>query len=446
MSEATDRGELLRPATQEVTGSRRRLLGVSSLGALVVANMIGAGVFTTSGFALADLGSPGRVMLAWGVGGVMAVLGALCYGALAARLSESGGEYLFLSRTLHPSVGFLAGWVSIWAGFTGAIAFAAEAAQVYLAPWIPAAVPLDLVGSALIVATGVLHTIGVGVGAWVQNVVVALKVALLVGLAALGWWSLPETTGAAVAPGGFSIGAFAMTLMWVSLSYSGWNAAVYIGGEARRPSSALPRALLLGTTTVTVLYLALNWVFVHAAPVEELAGQEDVAAVAARVLGGATFEGLVRVVLVVALTTSVSSMVMIGPRVVAKMADDRVLPRWLAFTGPVPAAAIWLQVGLAVAILWASGLRQQLTNLGWILSVFTLLTVFGLVRLRRREGAERVPVPGYPFVPAAFLVLSLATTGAAMWVGARELLPALGVLVSGVAAHLLLSRFGRRTG
>ena len=418
-----------------MTAAGRRRLGSVSLGAIVAANMIGAGVFTTSGFALADLGSPSLVMLAWAVGGVLAILGALCYGALAVRLSESGGEYLFLSRTLHPSIGFLAGWVSIWAGFSGAIAIAAQAAQAYLAPLVPDGVPLDLIGSIAILTAGVVHTVGVSRGARLQNVVVALKLALLLAFVAIGVGGLEShPVPAHETP---SFGTFAMTLMWVSLSYSGWNAAVYIGGEARDPKRTLPRSMLFATLLVTALYLVLNALFVHSAPVEELAGRPDIAAVAARALGGTALESLVRVVLVVALFTSISSMVMIGPRVIARMADDGFLPRRLSFTGRVPAAAIWTQVVLAIGILWVSGLREQLTNLGWILSLFTALAVIGLLVLRRREGAERVPIPGYPFVPLLFLAGVLGLTGTMAFVNGRELVPAAIVLVSGVILYIL---------
>jgi amino acid transporter len=411
------------------SGDRRRL-GSLSLGAIVAANMIGAGVFTTSGFALADLGSRGAVMLAWALGGVIAVLGALCYGALASRLTESGGEYLFLSRTLHPRLGFLAGWVSIWAGFTGSIAVAAEAAQAYVEPWIPAGVPLDVVGSTAIIAAGLVHASGVRRGVLVQNVVVAAKLALLIALVLLGVTQLESH--AEPAPQDVGFGAFAVTMMWVSLSYSGWNAAVYVAGEARDPERTLPRSMLVGTLFVAALYLALNWIFVSAAPIADLAGEADIAAVAARALGGASLERLVRVVLIVALLTSVSSLVMIGPRVIARMADDGRLPRCFAFRGSVPRTAIWTQVALSIAILWATRLREQLTNLGWILSVFTALSVIGLLRLRRLEGAERVPIPGYPLVPIAFLVIVLGLAGTMAFASARDLWLALVLLSTGL--------------
>jgi APA family basic amino acid/polyamine antiporter len=417
-----------------MSAADRRRLGGLSLGAIVAANMIGAGVFTTSGFALADLGSRGPVMAAWLFGGVIALLGALSYGALAARLSESGGEYHFLSESLHPGVGFLAGWISIWAGFTGAIALAAEAAQAYVAPWIPKAVPLDLVGSFAIVAAGFVHATGVRRGVIVQNVIVAVKLVVLLVLIAIGAMQLESHASPPATE--FSVTTFAVTMMWVSLSYSGWNAAVYVAGEARDPRRSLPRSMVFATAAVTALYLVLNWVFISAAPVSELAGKSDIAAVAARALGGAPLENLVRITIVIALLTSVSSMVMIGPRVIARMADDGRLPSVFAFRGSVPRAAIWAQVALSVAILWASSLRAQLTNLGWILGLFTALAVIGLVRLRRREGAERVPIPGYPIVPFAFIACVLGLTACMVVTATRDLLPALILLASGALVYL----------
>jgi len=420
----------------------RRSLGVPSLSALVIANMVGAGVFTSSGFALGDLGSPSLVMWAWGVGGLMAILGALSYGALSARLSESGGEYLFLARTLHPFLGFLAGWVSLWAGFTGAIAFAAEATEVYVAPWLPDSLPPDLVGTTVLLLVGVVHSAGITMAKSVQNLAVLAKLVMLAVLIWIGWTNLPELAQPqelAVERSTLS-GAFVVTLMWVSLSYSGWNAAVYIAGEARDPRRTVPRALIIGTLVVTVLYLLLNWLFVHAGPVTELAGQKDIAAVAARLLGGESLERFVRLVLVVALITSISSMVMIGPRVVAKMAEDGVFPRVFAFTGKSPHASIWLQVLLAIGVLWVSDLRAQLTNLGWVLSLSTALAVLGLFRLRMREGAASVPIPGYPLVPGLFLVLVLGMTGTMVFVNGSQLIPAAVVLVSGGFVYILIRK------
>jgi len=441
----------------------RRRFGLISLTAIVVANMIGAGIFTTAGFALSDLGSPERVMWAWVVGGVIAVLGVLCYGALARHLQLSGGEYLFLSRTIGPRTGFLAGWISLWAGFSGAIAVAAETLQAYLEPYVPDAIPPDLIGSVLILLLAALHAFRLNMGALLQNFAVTFKVILLVVLAIWGMLLLPESAanpasdlgalpadaapandGSSVLPNAADLplhwGDFAMVLMWVSLSYSGWNAAVYVAGEAKDAKRNIPRAMLLGTLLVTALYLALNWVFVHAAPVEQLTQSDQIAAIAATAtaaLGSPGLEQTVRIGLALAMLTSISSMVMIGPRIYAQMADDGVFPKFFSFRGHSPSRSIFLQAGLAIALLWGSGLREQLTNLGWLLSICTAVSVIGLLLLRRDLGPKSVPIPGYPLVPLIFLA-AIGYFAVQMAVHhSDDLWPAAVVLASGMVAAVV---------
>jgi APA family basic amino acid/polyamine antiporter len=222
--------------------------------------------------------------------------------------------------------------------------------------------------------------------------------------------------------------------MWISLSYSGWNAAVYVAGEVRDPRRSVPRSMLLGTLLVTALYLALNTVFPYAAPAPQLARRPDVAAAAAEAVGGPALRDTLRILMALAMLTSVASMTMVGPRVYAKMADDGLLPRALAFAGEVPRAAIALQVVVALLFLWLSGLREQLANLGWLLGLCTAAAVIGLLRLRRRLGAEAVPVPGYPWVPLAFVVATLFLAVMLVVEQGADLGPAAAVLVSGAVA------------
>ena len=234
--------------------------------------MVGGAVFTTSGFALGDLGSRAVVLLAWVIGGVLALLGALSYGALALRFPQSGGEYEFIRRIWHPLLGFLAGWVSLIVGFTAPIAFAGAALQHYLAPVIGTGFGEKGLGTIAIVAAGITHAIGVRRGAKAQDVFVLIKLslifALVVGGAAvlLARGPVVESAIPATAAGGATIAAFATTLVWVYLAYSGWNAAVYIGGEVENPQRNLPRSLLIGTSIVVLLYLGLNAVFLYSAP------------------------------------------------------------------------------------------------------------------------------------------------------------------------------------
>jgi APA family basic amino acid/polyamine antiporter len=380
--------------------------------------MIGSGVFTTSGFALADLGRPEPVLLAWMLGGVTALCGALSYGALARRIPESGGEYTFLSRTVHPIAGFLAGWVSLLAGFTAPIAAAALGLQAYLAGSLSEGVRPEWIGTGAILVAGLLHGLRLREGVIVQNAAVGLKLVVIVGLVVLGAVRVSaRSTVGPVELGGVELTAFGLTLVWVSFSYSGWNAAVYVAGEVRDPERNLHRSLWLATGLVTLVYLALNAVFLYAAPVAELAGKAEVGAIAAEALGGTRLRQVVSAVIALALFTSISSMVMVGPRVYARMAEEGLFPRLFSMGDETPSAAVALQVGLSVLVVWISGLRELLGYIGFTLGISAAATVGGLMALRRREGRDRLPVPGYPWVPGFFILVTLGSAG---FMAARE--------------------------
>ncbi|MEE9282384.1 MAG: amino acid permease [Myxococcota bacterium] len=385
---------------------------MTSAAGLVVANMIGAGVFTTSGFALADLGRREIVLVAWGIGGLLAMCGALSYGALARRIPESGGEYTLLSTTVHPLAGLAAGWVSLLAGFTAPIAAAALALQAYVGDPLGGLADPRWIGTSAILAAGLMHGLRLRHGIVLQNLAVAGMLLLIAGLLVLGALRAPLVEGAAPleAPE-LELGAFAVTLVWISFAYSGWNAAVYVAGEVRDPARNLPRSLWLATALVTLAYVALNAVFLYAAPAELLAGQAEVAAIAAEALGGVGLRRWVAGLVALALFTSISAMVMAGPRVYARMASDGLFPRFLARGSDAPGAAVALQVGLAIVVVWVSDLVQLLGYIGFTLGLSAAATVGGLIALRRREGAERVPVPGYPWVPGLFVIATLTTAG-----------------------------------
>jgi len=391
--------------TLSADSSERRRLGLTSATALVVASMIGAGVFTSSGFALADLGSPARVLFAWVLGGVSAACGALCYGALARAIPESGGEYTYLARTLHPLAGFLAGWVSMLAGFTGPIAVAALGLQAYLDSTFELGGDPRWIGTTAILVAGLLHGLRLAPGVLAQNAVVALKLLLVAVFVVLGARELRGQSGPPATPP-FDPGALAVSLVWISFAYSGWNAATYVAGEVKDPERNLPRALLLGTAVVTLAYLALNAVFLFAAPLERLAGKAEIGAIAAEALGGPGLRRFLTLIVALALLTSVSSLVMTGPRVYARMAQDGFLPRFFEFRGEVPGSAILLQVAAAIVVVWVAELRELIGTIGFTLGLCAAAAVVGLVRLRLREGAARVPVPGWPLVPTAFLAVT----------------------------------------
>ncbi|MEM9175456.1 MAG: amino acid permease [Myxococcota bacterium] len=393
-------------------------IGLGSATLLVAGNMIGVGAFTTSGFALADLGSPGQVILAWAVGGAIALCGALSYGGIAARLPGNGGEYLFLSRAVHPLVGFLAGWVSLFAGFTAPIAVAAHGLEAYVAAAVGGSFVVPGLGAVAIVACGGLHAASRSGGLRLQSGAVLAKLVAIALFLGLGAWTLAGSpSSAASAPNAslpFHVPVFAVTLVWISFAYSGWNAAVYVAGELDRPSLTGPRALVFGTLAVTLLYVALNAVFVLAAPVETLAGRADVGAVAAEAIGGRPARTPQAAIVALGLFTSISAMVMVGPRVYAQMAADGLLPKRLASGDGSPQPAIALQVGLAVAAYFAADLRALLDYAGFMLGLSAAATVSSLFlpSVRALAGPRVWGAPGVPLVfigatlgSSAFLVL-----------------------------------------
>lgn len=390
-----------------------RRFGLPSATLLVVASMVGSGVFTTGGFLLETLRSPWLALLAWLAGGAIAACGALSYGALAQRFPESGGEYLFLSRTLHPAAGNLAGWVSLVVGFSAPMAAAAYGLGEYLAPWTPWHAP-QLTGTLLLVAVALLHGAHGPVGTGVQNFAVAFKLVLIAGFVLLAWPRLAVAPFATGSGEGAGLGTFFSSLIWVSFSYSGWNAAVYLGGEVRDPERSLPRALLLGTGMVTVLYLALNTAFMFSAAPEALAGKADIGRVAAFALGGPVWADFLTLLVAFALSLSVSAMMMAGPRVSACMARDGYLPPWLSLhEDGAPKRATFLQCALSLALLWSAGFKELLTYTGFTLGLSTAATVFGLIRLRLKEG-DACPVVGWPWAPLVYLLAVLAMTAAAL--------------------------------
>jgi len=393
-------------------------LGAWSAGALVVANMIGSGAFTVSGFALAALGEPGPVLLAWAIGGAIATCGALSYGALGRRLPISGGEYALLSRAVHPLAGFLAGWLSLLAGFTAPIALAALGLQAYFDATLGRPAGAPWLGALAIVLCALAHAGRASLGVRLQNAAVALKLAGIAAFVAIGAVHAgPGAERVLRMPESVDVVALAGTVVWVSFAYSGWNAALYVAGELRDPARSLTRSLVGATALVTLAYLSLNAVFLLAAPVAALSGRAEIGAVAAEALGGAGLRQALAALVAVALLTSISSMLMAGPRVYAQMAEDGRLPRFLRARAGLPRAAIAAQALLALAFTAVSDLAELLGYAGFLLSLSSAATVLTLMGLRLREGAARVPLPGWPWVPGAFV---LATASAALALVLRE--------------------------
>ncbi|HSB12719.1 MAG TPA: amino acid permease [Blastocatellia bacterium] len=398
--------------SETILQSGRRVLTLPHGAAIVVSSMVGTGIFTTTGLMIAMGASGGDILLAWLIGGIVALCGALCYAEIGANLPHSGGEYFFLSRLLHPSLGVASGWASLVVGFAAPIAASALAMHLYVASVIPGW-PARSMAVLTILLLSTLHSFGVRLGGRVQTSLIVIQLLLLlafvVGILLRSDHSIASFTG--INPSFWSSSAFAVVLIFVSFAYSGWNAAAYVGGEIRDPERVLPRSLMLGTATVAVLYLLVNVAYLSAAPLARLSGVKDVANVAAQSLWGPAAGGLVSMLIAITLISPVSAMIMIGPRVLEAMSVDGFMPASFGRLNrhKVPATAIFAQASIAGVLAATSSFGPLLVYIGFTLNIFAALTVLSLFRLRRQGSAHRL-CAGYPITPLIFVAFAAWTT------------------------------------
>jgi APA family basic amino acid/polyamine antiporter len=382
--------------------------------AIVVADMVGVGVFTSLGFQVKDIPSGFAILLLWIVGGVVALCGVFSYSELGAMFPRSSGEYNFLSRAFHPAFGFLAGWVSATVGFSAPVALAAMAFGEYGKAVVPGAPPIALaVGAVWLVS--LVQLSGVRHSSTFQLISTILKVALIVAFLIAGFViGTPQAISFAphISDVGYVTGApFAIGLVFVMYSFSGWNAATYIIGEMRSPQQNLPRALLAGTLIVLVLYVALNAVFLHTTPVDRLSGQLDVARIAGSSIFGEIGGRIVSAMICVGLVSSISAMMWIGPRVMMTMGEDTPVLRVFArrSTQGAPAYAILFQLAVANLMLFTRSFEAVLDFIQFALLFCSFFTVLGVIRLRITQ--PDLPRPyrawGYPITPGVFLLVTL---------------------------------------
>ena len=399
-------------------------IGVTTGTLLIVANMIGVGVFTTTGYMVGAIKSPIAVLVAWLVGGVAAFCGALSYAELGSALPRNGGEYQFLSRIFHPVLGFTSGWVSLIVGFAAPLAAFAMAFGEYLNAIVPE-LPPKVSGLVLIAALAVLHSLHVGTGSRTHNIFTLGKIALITVfiVAGLRRGNLSLLTDQPQTPIGDALWSpnFPVQLLFVSFAYSGWNTAAYLAGEFRRPERDIPRAVLLGTAIVAVLYLGLNVVFLASSPMTELGRDENVARVAhvaAISLFGPAAGQFVSLMIALGLVSAVSANVMAGPRVYEAMGRDYPLLRFLAQrrAGGGPVVAIALQAVLGAAMLLTASFDALITYVGMTLALFAGATVLGVIVFRRREPDLQRPYRtwGYPVTPVLFLIIECWMIAAAV--------------------------------
>jgi APA family basic amino acid/polyamine antiporter len=389
-------------------------VGLVTATSLVVASMVGTGIFTSVGFQVQYLDSPFALIFLWGVGGGMALCGALAYGELGAALPRSGGEYHLVSELYHPSLGFIVGWITATLGFAGPIALSAIAFGDYTTAVFPSLSSTHL-AAGIVVVCSAIHGTSITWGSRFQNAVTGLKVLIILAfVAAAAIWATPSHS-IEMLPDGEALNevvssGFAVSLVFVTYAFAGWNSAIYIVGEIRNPSRNMPLSLVGGTALVTVLYVLLTLVFLYTVPASEMAGEVEVGYLSGRVIFGDVGGQVMSIFIALILVSSVSAMVYLGPRVTQAMGEDTRALRWLATTNDqgVPVNSVLFQLALALGFIYTSTFEQVLIYAGFTLTLSMMLTVAGVFVLRwnRPEVDRPYTTWGYPVTPLIFLALN----------------------------------------
>jgi len=430
-----------------------RHYSVNTAIAIVVANMIGTGVFTSLGFQLMDIQSTFVLLMLWLVGGVTALCGALTYAELGSSLPRSGGEYNFLSQVYHPMAGFVSGWISATVGFAAPTALAAMTFGAYLEASLGDVLSAKLMAAILVLFLTGIHIFSHAASGGFQTLFTLLKVLLiLVFVVAVGWSvSEPQSVSLVPGPGDAELllsSAFAVSLIYVNYAYTGWNAATYIINEVDEPQRNMPVILFVGTAIVMVLYLLLNYTFLHAAPQEQMAGKIEIGVIVAQSAFGETGAMVMGIMLATLLVSTVSAMVIAGPRVLQVIGEDFRLFRVMARKSreQIPVIAILVQSGLTLFFIMTSTFESVLVFSGFVMGVNTFFAVAGVFILRRRGDVKAAyRTFGYPFTPLIYLVLMAWTLTFILINRPQEGWAGLGIITAGVLLYLVSEKLNQRS-
>jgi APA family basic amino acid/polyamine antiporter len=389
-------------------------IGFNTAVAIVIANMIGTGVFTSLGFQVLGIESGFAILMLWVVGGILALCGALTYGEIGSAFPQSGGEYNYLSKLYHPSIGFASGWVSVTVGFAAPIAAASMALSQYVSKIYPSVNPLVLAITVIVLITAI-HSINLKAGSLFQRIFTVVKVVCIVMFIGFGLFHVPDhVTDFSASPAAWKdifSKSFAISLIYVTYAYSGWNAASYISGEISNVKKNLPKALFVGTLVVMVIYTLLNYVFLYSVPIAELKGVVEVGYLSANKIFGMQLGQFMSLVIAVLLISTISAMILAGPRVMQSMGNDIKGLKFFATSNKnnVPYVAIIFQSIIAIVLVITSSFQSLITYVGFTLNLFTFLTVLGIFILRYKHKNVETSYKTflYPVTPILFLLIVL---------------------------------------
>ena len=429
---------------------------------MVVGTTIGSGIFRTPAAVAARVPDARWFLLAWVVGGITSLCGALTYAELGAMYPRSGGIYVFLREGFGRLPAFLFGWAELWIirpGAFGAIGITAAAYTLRALGLDPAAAALgtplraeQLLGAVYIVLVAAVNYRGIHRGALLQNASTALKVAALVGLVLAG---LALGRGDALGGGGMlaqhaavGVSPFLLALVSILWAYDGWADLSFVAGEVRDPERALPRALVIGTASVVALYLVANLIYLRVIPLPQMAAAELVAANVAELALGTAGVVLVSAAIAVSTFGTLNGSMMTSPRIFFAMAEDGLFPRAAARVDPhtrAPTGAILVTAALGVIFVCVRSFTQLAEQFVIGIWPFYALAVAAVFVLRRRRPEQPRPyrVRGYPFVPALFLVGSLLLLGNYLVSQPGAFAVDLGLIVLGIPAFAIWNRASR---
>jgi len=433
--------------------NEKKVINPSRAIAIVVSNMIGTGVYTSLGLQAAGVHSVMALVLIWITGGLVALCGALTYGELAARIPKSGGEYIFLSKIFHPAFGFLSGFISMTIGFAAPLAIAAIALGTYAGNLIP--VPPMITAVTMIILLTLLNLSSFRTGANFNFITTALNISLILTLCIMGFVKGPYD--------GFKLTfmqsdlkqiinpAFAVSLVYVSFAYSGWNSAAYIAHQVKDPVKYLPVVFITGTLIVMTLYTLLNFIFLYTVPLDELKGKVDVAFIASKNIFGDAGGKFIAVLISIGLIASINSLLILGPRVTQAIAAD--YPA-LGFMGREnnngsPFYATILLAVISLTLIWTSTFEQIMTLIGFTLSIFTIASVTGLFFLRHRmkkNNENFYHTFGYPFIPLFFIIVEGCMMVYVFANRPGQSLAGIGITLSGLIIYFLLTKKKKHVG
>lgn len=422
-------------------------IGWKTAAALVISNMIGTGVFTSLGYQISDLKNTTSILLLWSIGGLLALIGAFIYSELASKFKQSGGDYIYLSRTFHPVFGYLSSWISLFVGFSAPISLAALAMGKYLNVF-----GLDLgkeFAIAMILIVAVFQSFSLNLSSKFQNIFTVLKVVFIIVLIALGFYFAPAVEPNAVLfdstwKNELLLPAFATSLVYVTFAYTGWNSASYIVEEIEQPKRNLPKALFIGVIFVTISYVLLNYVFLKHASSVALAGQENVANISFGNLLGNNVKW-VSCFIALQLIATISGYLWIGSRLTQATARENKLWNFMAKENKnrIPVRAIWVHTTISILLIFSGDFEVIFTYTSFVLQILATLAVCTAFFIKQ-DQLTIIKSKFFYVLPAIFLAFSLYICYFVLMQKPKESLFGLGIITLGIVLFYFDKRIEKK--